>query len=85
MLLVAHLQAHIAIEAIDALVVDGPSLPSEQDMDPQRAVTWSSLRDLSNSLPESNLLNVSALVMKGRPIDFDHPARPAVTDAIAVD
>ncbi len=54
-------------------------------MDPQGAVTWSSLRDLSNSLPESNLLNASALVMLGRPIDFDHRARPAVTHAIAVD
>jgi len=63
------LQALLAIQTPGALVVDGPSLPSQQDVDAPMAVSDAGFRQLANTLAETGLLGTTMPVVVGRTIE----------------
>ncbi len=70
--LVAELEVHLLVKAIDSLRIDGPPVALEQDMNTTITVTHSRLADVPDLQLQLGLLAAPGLVDIKRPIDLQY-------------
>ncbi len=70
--LVAELEVHLLVKAIDSFRIDRPSVTSEQDMNTAIAVAHPCLADVPDLQLQLGLLAAPGLVDIQRPIDLQH-------------
>jgi len=78
--LVAQLQAQFPVQAIEALRIDRPTLPTQQDMDAPIPVAYPGLGDLLDLQLENGLIVAAGPVMVGRSPGPQHTTRAADAD-----
>lgn len=78
----AHLQAFLPVQTVNAFVINLPAFASQQHMNALVAVADSGCRYLANALAKNLLLYLAALVVVRRAACAQNRTRSANTDPI---
>jgi len=78
------IQPLFAVDAVNLLVIDIPSFPTQQDIDSTTAIPYTALGDIADTQPQGRIRLSHGLVVIAGPSKAEDGTPPACTDLISL-